>query len=741
MQGFLLWARRPPCIISYQRIGHRFRSQVSRPKPNARSPKGFNPPQSASGLQGLTGTDVSPHTVLKYFRFTVEGWTKQPVVQDRLVSFGVPKEDALRLLFAFGSDAQKGAFDSPDAMEKYDLKRLSDTDPIDADIAFSHIFARWLLARPAPVKGVDPATTDFLRRIIETASSLHPAEQHPATRQMRRRVIMHVGPTNSGKTHHALRALAAAPTGMYAGPLRLLAYEIWERLNMGHIVPLGATDAQIAAAAQVGPSTDNPLARMCDMITGEEQKLVVPENMSGLVSCTVEMVNLIMKYDVAVVDEIQMIGDRDRGPGWTRAVLSIRATELHLCGEETAVPLVTELLKDTGDELIVKRYERLTPLEVEEASLENDLKNVRKGDCIVTFSRSSIFALKQEVERSTGLKCAVVYGKLPSEIRSEQAALFNDPKSGYDVLIGSDAIGMGLNLKIRRVVFEAVRKFDGRMERLLSVSQMKQIAGRAGRFGLHAADQVPGGFVTTLRPEDLPVLRRTMKIAIPPIMYARSQPTPEMIKTLAAQLPAGTSTETMFLATIHLGLLPPHFRHCYPDRLELMGEYLDRLGDFTVDERMKFMEAPFPWRDATALDAICSFIKLYYERMHIDVMATVRELPFLAELEAAEAAQAQNDGTQARRMLFGLEVFHKLLTAYMWLSLRKPVAYPSYDDAIKLKERLERVLHWCLQVVTVQAGARPAHKSMTKAPIEFVTRRSRLVEEPTPFAPKTVPRR
>ena len=41
----------------------------------------------------------------------------------------------------------------------------------------------------------------------------------------------------------------------------------------------------------------------------------------------------------------------------------------------------------------------------------------------------------------TGMRCAVVYGRLPPKIRSEQEVLFNDPESGYDVMVGSDAIG------------------------------------------------------------------------------------------------------------------------------------------------------------------------------------------------------------------------------------------------------------------------------------------------------------
>jgi hypothetical protein len=46
-------------------------------------------------------------------------------------------------------------------------------------------------------------------------------------------------------------------------------------------------------------------------------------------------------------------------------------------------------------------------------------------------------------------------------------------------------VGMGLNLAIRRVVFTSLSKFDGISERLLTVSEIKQIAGRAGRCGVH----------------------------------------------------------------------------------------------------------------------------------------------------------------------------------------------------------------------------------------------------------------
>ena len=296
-----------------------------------------------------------------------------------------------------------------------------------------------------------------MAHLVEVTDRRNLAEDFTLARRIRRKVIMHVGPTNSGKTYHALRALAAAKKGVYAGPLRLLAHEIWERLNLGQIKPLDANSPSfkgelhdrldtIAHADAIKKFGDPKYARLCNMLTGEEQKCVMEG--AGLLSCTVEMLPYRTYWDVGVVDEIQMISDLQRGSGWTNAVLGLPAAEVHLCGEETAVPIVEELLKNTGDELTIRRYERLTPLTVEETSLEGDLTKIQKGDCIVAFARSHLFQIKREIEEKTGLKCAIIYGRLPPEIRSEQAALFNDPNSGYDVLVGSDALGMGLNLYV-----------------------------------------------------------------------------------------------------------------------------------------------------------------------------------------------------------------------------------------------------------------------------------------------------
>jgi ATP-dependent RNA helicase SUPV3L1/SUV3 len=268
--------------------------------------------------------------------------------------------------------------------------------------------------------GYSEAPSTVLRQgKMEMAADVRfPQEWFTLTRQMHRTWHLHVGPTNSGKTYHALKRLEECGNGIYAGPLRLLAQEIFERMNAKGIP--------------------------CNLVMGDDVRVVDP--LATVQSSTMEMVDLNRQVDVCVIDEIQMIGDEDRGWAWTEAVLGVRAKEVHMCGEERTVEVIKKLAASVGDKLIIHRYTRLGPLEVEKTSLDGDLKKIQKGDCVVTFSRRNIFALKRSIEETTGKRCAVIYGTLPPETRSTQARLFNDENSEYDVLVASDAVGMGLNL-------------------------------------------------------------------------------------------------------------------------------------------------------------------------------------------------------------------------------------------------------------------------------------------------------
>ncbi|GFP86541.1 ATP-dependent RNA helicase suv3 mitochondrial [Phtheirospermum japonicum] len=239
-------------------------------------------------------------------------------------------------------------------------------------------------------------------------------------------------------------------TGIYCGPLRLLAWEVAQRLNKAKVP--------------------------CDLITGQEREEVDGAKHKAV---TVEMADVASDYKCAVVDEIQMLGCRTRGFSFTRALLGISADELHLCGDPAAVPLIQELLKVTDDNVEVQYYERLSPLVPSNVPL-GSFSNIRTGDCIVTFSRLKIYNIKKQIENGRNHLCSVVYGSLPPETRTRQATMFNDETSDFDVLVASDAIGMGLNLNISRIIFSTLRKFDGVEMRELTVSEIKQIAVMIG---------------------------------------------------------------------------------------------------------------------------------------------------------------------------------------------------------------------------------------------------------------------
>lgn len=277
-----------------------------------------------------------------------------------------------------------------------------------------YTFLNYIRASPHSAVAHGARTTNLRK----AADLRFPQEWYPATRQFQRTWYLHVGPTNSGKTYHALKRLMESGSGCYAGPLRLLAHEVYERMNADGIP--------------------------CNLITGDDRK--IHSDSAQLVSCTVEMVNLNKPMEVCVLDEIQMIGDMDRGWAWTQALMGVKAQEVHLCGEERTVELIRNLAATMGDKLVVRHYKRLGPLEVMPKSLNGDLHKLERGDCIVTFSRKDIFAIQREIETVTGKKCAVIYGSLPPETRSIQAKLFNDPDNDYEILVASDAVGMGLNL-------------------------------------------------------------------------------------------------------------------------------------------------------------------------------------------------------------------------------------------------------------------------------------------------------
>lgn len=287
---------------------------------------------------------------------------------------------------------------------------------------------------------------------IEELMGAEPERQYPEARGMKRHFILHIGPTNSGKTYQALERLKYAYRGIYLGPLRLLALEVYDRM----------TEAGIP----------------CSMITGEE---AIRTPGSFVQASTIEILDIRDVYDIAVIDEAQMMADENRGSFWTRAILGIRAEEIHVCCSGTAEGLLEKMIARCGDTCEIVRHERNTKLEFipERYDINTD---VRQGDALIAFSKKNVLAIAAALE-GQNIRASVIYGNLPPQTRQEQVRLFTEGIN--QVVVATDAIGMGINLPIRRIVFMNTVKFDGTDKRRLRAEEIRQIAGRAGRYGFY----------------------------------------------------------------------------------------------------------------------------------------------------------------------------------------------------------------------------------------------------------------
>ncbi|MGG7618349.1 helicase-related protein [Bacillus coreaensis] len=266
--------------------------------------------------------------------------------------------------------------------------------------------------------------------------------------------VIHVGETNTGKTHHALERMKKATSGLYLGPLRLLALEVYDKLNAEGIP--------------------------CSLKTGEEEKLTPG---ASHIASTVEMFHEKDRYDCIVIDEAQMITDKDRGFSWFKAITKARAREVHIIGSRNSKNMILQLLGESKTE--IHEYKRDIPLEVE--GNEFSIKHVRKGDALICFSRRRVLETASRLQNDRH-SVSVIYGSMPPETRKKQIQQFIEGKS--KVIVSTDAIGMGLNLPIRRIVFLENEKFDGTKRRLLTSQEIKQIAGRAGRKGIYDVGKV-----------------------------------------------------------------------------------------------------------------------------------------------------------------------------------------------------------------------------------------------------------
>lgn len=534
----------------------------------------------------------------------------------------------------------------------------------------------------------------------------YPIEWYPATRAMQRTFHLHVGPTNSGKTYHALQKLEAANSGIYAGPLRLLAHEVYTRFNAK--------------------------GKPCSLITGEERR--IPDGAKDLMkSCTVEMVPLNTKVDVAVIDEIQMIGDEERGWAWTQAVLGVQAKEVHLCGEVRTTDLIKQLCAMMGDKLIVHNYERLGKLQVMPKSLTSSdseatfrpkkgldpVKQLEKGDAVILFSRMKIHAMKTRIEENhKDKRCAIVYGSLPPETRAQQAALFNDPDNDYDFLVASNAIGMGLNLSIKRVILESVKRNNGVDLITLPLSEIKQIAGRAGRFKT-ASDAIkagpidltdgspiqptepPVGLVTTFFKSDHKILSSAMSKDAAQMTSAGIFPPASVVERFAEYFPKNTPFSYIIMRLQEIGSISNQFHLC---KLKDQLEIADVIQDFnlSIRNRLIFIAAPVSIRDPNVISVLRAFARCVADNAGGHIL----NIPDLRLDHLDIDPDTFVDQREREAYVRSMESLHKDITLYLWLSYRFTGVFHSQALAFHVKGLVEEKIDIALAKAEWQEKAR-----------------------------------
>ena len=255
-----------------------------------------------------------------------------------------------------------------------------------------------------------------------------------------------LGPTNTGKTHLAIETMLSFESGIIGFPLRLLAREVYDKV----IKKIGIDKVAL--------------------ITGEEK--IIPSNAKYFL-CTVESMPLDKSVDFIGIDEIQMCADHERGHIFTDRLLNMRGSKLTmLMGSNTIKNLILKLEGDI-EFIIRNRLSKLT------YAGHKKISRINRKTVIIAFSAEEVYAIAELIRRQKG-GAAIVMGSLSPKTRNAQVQLYQS--GDVDFLVATDAIGMGINMDLDYVYFSNLKKFDGKKLRKLNLSEIGQIAGRAGRY-------------------------------------------------------------------------------------------------------------------------------------------------------------------------------------------------------------------------------------------------------------------
>ena len=487
----------------------------------------------------------------------------------------------------------------------------------------------------------DAAERERVRALVEQNGLIAYRDYFPRARDMQRELVFYAGPTNSGKTWRALNELVEGESGVYLAPLRLLALEGQEEIEKR--------------------------GKLSSFLTGEERDI---REGARFIASTIEMLDTHRVVDAAVIDEIQLLTDDNRGWAWCQALVGVPAKKVLMTGSPDAIPLVRALADYLEEPLTVHELTRHTPIEAVDHHMS--LAQIEPGTAVIAFSRRDVLALKAELEQRYSV--AVIYGNLTPEVRREEARRFRHGEA--QVLVSTDAIAMGLNLPIRTVCFSTLTKWNGKEEVQLEPWEILQIGGRAGRFGHHER-----GHVGALNRWDA---QRIMKVFSPGFepphreLGTKVRPGVDHVAVISEAL--HTHRLARALTAFQRGmsfdseLLSPGV----DDDMISLAELADRFRHLPLEERLTFASAPVDMRLEWLIDEYGSWIA---ER----ASGGVAELNDLAgafrKERAAHDQELQNAEMEAKR-----------LTLYAWLAFRFPETFPDLEKCTEQRASLDRFI-------------------------------------------------
>jgi len=455
---------------------------------------------------------------------------------------------------------------------------------------------------------------------------------YPLARSLNRKLYFYVGPTNSGKTFQATQKLKGADCGIYLAPLRLLALEGFEKLREDKI--------------------------KASLVTGEEQ--VIDDEATHICS-TIEMLDFNLELDCAVIDEVQMIDDIDRGWSWVNAIIGTPAKEIYMTGSVNSLEAIKKIAIYLNESLEITKFQRKNPLEVLDSPVK--LEDIKKQSALIAFSRTQVLSLKAKLSKKYSI--SVIYGNLSPEVRRHEAKRFREGKS--EILIATDAIAMGLNLPIETIIFTDEKKFDGKEKRLLKANEVVQIAGRAGRYGMFEA-----GHITGLNKKILNHIKVCMDEPIKTIKAPfRVKASIEQVQSLAVYLNNSSISAILSFFAKNMKFNGP-FKATNISSMIEVSKIIDKKSSLSLDDKYLLVNAPVYLKSQTLSYAFEDYTKALIKK---------KMVKYCLELSLKHK-------TISPKELLLLEDEVKKISLYLWFAYKLPLLFPDIDKALEAREVL-----------------------------------------------------